>query len=533
MSTDRNSERTLGTMLVATSVLHGSDNADLSALRHPPPPPGNLRDAQQPFDASISATERGSLLAQSKGFAEDQWQRAYNMLHSNPTLMTSSVLCMALKRRAPFFLVNFMLKLNPEAASIPKEGPSPLQIAVQSSCNVDVIKALLEECPFALIATNPGSYLDPLSYAKRFRPTEADLIRLLSLPINHWIELKGNRVGDIHESESSGAHSYKLDGVQEATLPTTAPSHPILRSTRGTKHKTTTPPSSPTLNPIGVRYQASSDPTELNNIKLICLSVLKGHKRLTKEMLEVQTQVDGISASTIAATESIATAARQQLHSADITEILQLHSMSLMKKIQLQQRNIAKTQLVALEMKEQAMRASVRRMERRVMLSVQSCRDETMANVEIRLNAVVSSLQARLQNFTSRINRVESRAADRSNAGGQDIRTIADSRHLEMNGKKKKNVLLIDSIGTSPQTTFTASPSSFTYRSDNTWETVTETDDGPMPIFYASPLQKKTRDDDVRSLLSGEIFVDHPYRYRRPRRAVAVGKRMLHLLCKP
>ena len=130
----------------------------------------------------------------------------------------------------------------------------------------------------------------------------------------------------------------------------------------------TTQPSLLTRCQISANKLVSSDPTELNNIKLICLSVLKGHKRLTREMLEVQKQVDEIRETSSVAAESIAAAARQQLQTSDITKILHSHSTSLVKEIKEQQQKIARTQLIALEMKEQAMRSSVRQMERRVML---------------------------------------------------------------------------------------------------------------------------------------------------------------------
>jgi hypothetical protein len=75
---------------------------------------------------------------------------------------------MALRHRPPLHVIHFMLHLNSKAASIPKKGPTPLQVAIQHACSVDVIKALIQACPFALVATNPGSYLDPLSYVNVF-----------------------------------------------------------------------------------------------------------------------------------------------------------------------------------------------------------------------------------------------------------------------------------------------------------------------------------------------------------------------------
>lgn len=413
---------------------------------------------------------------------------------------------MALKRRAPIYLVRFMLKVNPEAASIPKQGPSPLQIALQSSCTVDVVKALVDVCPFALVVTNPGSYLDPLSYAKRFRPSETELIRLLSLPFNHWIELNEQGAGSCIQNQEDVSSSG--DSISSKNLPQLVPS-------------------SLTRNHLGASKLASSDPTELNNIKLICLSVLKGHKRPTREMLDVQRQVNKIESTVSSAVKSVATTTRRQLQATDIKEIVQIAKIR-------EQQKIAQTQLIALEMKEQAMRSSVRQMERRVMLSVQSIRDETMANVKIRLNAIVGSLQVRLQNFTDRMHRMESLArgslvTDRGNPVGQEIRAIANHRQQE----KKKSLVIVGM--NSQAASRAASPSSYTYRSDHTLETLEESDQGSLPIIYASPFKKiRGGDNDTRSLLTGETFVDRPshYRYRRPRRVLAAGKRVLLLLCK-
>lgn len=513
MTEDREIERTLGSMLAATSVLYEAANASKVDLSAPPPPPRNLATIEQHRDGRASATSGAPVMIQSKVVADEQWQKAYKMLDTNPQLMTSSVLGMALRRRAPIYLVRFMLKLNPNSASIPNQGPSPLQIALQSSCSVDVVKALVEVCPFALVVTNPGSYLDPLSYAKRFRSSETELIRLLSVPLSHWINLKEEGIGSVRikEAASSSSDSMKPDSRSKLNRPILVP--PV-----------------PTRNRFDARDLTSLDSTELNNIKLICLTVLKGHKRLQREILDVQKQVNGIEAGTRAAIQSMT---RKQLQSSDITGIVELHNESLISKIQEQQQKLARTHLIALEMKEQAMSSSVRRMERRVLRSVQNYRDETMAKIEIRLNAVVGGLQVRLQNFTDRINLMESleRGAitkDFGNPDSQATRVFANSSRHET----KHNLLV--SVGKSPRRAGAASPSSYTYRSDRTLETLDESDHNSMPIVYASPYKKTRGGDDMRSLLTGTTFVDRPshYHYQRPRRVLAAGKRVLVLLCK-
>lgn len=90
-------------------------------------------------------------VASMKAFAEQQWCKATEMLQSNPNLMTGGIFSLALKHRPPVHIVQFMLQLNPKAASIPDTGPTPLQIAVKYGCNAAVIRTIIEACPFALV----------------------------------------------------------------------------------------------------------------------------------------------------------------------------------------------------------------------------------------------------------------------------------------------------------------------------------------------------------------------------------------------
>ena len=93
------------------------------------------------------------------------WIQASDMLKKNPALMTSRVLLRALENQPPVEVIRFMLETNPKSASIPKEGPTALQVAVRNNASKEVVEALLEACPFALCVTNPNNTEDPLSYA--------------------------------------------------------------------------------------------------------------------------------------------------------------------------------------------------------------------------------------------------------------------------------------------------------------------------------------------------------------------------------
>lgn len=116
-------------------------------------------------------------------YSDKKWFKTTSLLRADPSLMTTKILIVALKNHAPVHVIKFFLGLNPNSAGIPKEGPTPLQVAVQHNASKDVVKALIEACPFALIVTTSAEWLDPLSYARRFRASETDLISLLSRPL--------------------------------------------------------------------------------------------------------------------------------------------------------------------------------------------------------------------------------------------------------------------------------------------------------------------------------------------------------------
>jgi hypothetical protein len=527
---------------------------------------GNRGDNEKPNREEEEEEEDSpsSLFTETKVFAEEQWQKAYNMLQSNPKLTTATILSMALQRRPPVDLVRFMLRLNPQAASIPKQGPSPLQIAVQNNSSVPVVRAVLEACPFALVATNPGSYLDPLSYAKRFRSKEKDLIELLSLPLNHWISTTkhgGNIQGDgqgrasasynpqqqktphpaslqktmdhplqgqlnsygpsmrtlapppppptavsrFFCAPSTAVHFVEPDENVEVPLPPNIYKTPEKNSNTFSVETPETPSPSflsqayrsasnvPMVTPIAPNAKTASgdtntapafDPTELNNIKLICLSVLKGYKRLTKEMQAVQKQVQ-------------ASIPKQVLS----PTALHLHNAKLLKQIQEEQQKTARTQLIAMDMKEQHMRAHVKKMERRVMRSVLNTSREYSAQMDQRFEAVVQSVQYRLEAFATRMDKMESsiRAGSRQRRGRRYPAIVGPST----NGSRH-----IQQI-----------PPSDTCDTDTT------------PIVFATPFVQPVHDDDddVRSLLTEDTYVA---RNKRPLwRPFAVGKRCLVILC--
>ena len=134
--------------------------------------------------ANVGCTSSGSyssLLPNS--FYDKRWFKAASVLRADPSLMTSKLLIVALQNKAPLHVIKFFLSVNPKAAGIPKEGPTPLQVAVQYNGSKEVVYELLQACPFALVVTTSAEWLDPLTYARRFRTTETELIALLSRPL--------------------------------------------------------------------------------------------------------------------------------------------------------------------------------------------------------------------------------------------------------------------------------------------------------------------------------------------------------------
>ena len=200
--------------------------------------------------------------------AAEQWVQASCVLRDNPSLMTNRVLVQALRNRPPVHVVQFMLSVNPKAASIPKKGPTPLQVAVQHNASIEVVHCLLEACPFALCATNPDHAEDPLSYVKRHRKKDRQMIELLSRPLSYWI------------SERNRDPNASITSFRDEPDARTAPLLPPL------------PP------PV--------DREELYNVKLLCAQVLRGHKKLAKQVAACEKKVETAHLDTAAGLERVA-----------------------------------------------------------------------------------------------------------------------------------------------------------------------------------------------------------------------------------
>jgi len=371
------------------------------------------------------------------------------MLRTNPSLVTYHILCMALKHNPPSSVVEYMLQLNPKAAGVPKSGPTPLQVAVQNSCSILVVEHLIQACPLALVATNPGSHLDPLSYAKRFRAEEKDLIKVLSTPLSHWIPPKDDTAylkeeddssddssdesGDSEKTAAAGnvnaveGNQYKQASSQPAPkvrfsglsppafdlcvgptpIPSSTPVSSMPAQQQQRRPAQTFPRTAPTTaagsrttnygsneqqnygprvtNAVHIPPQvvpsppypsnqhrqqqisAHQDRQELINVKHLCLAVVKGHKRLSRDL------------------KALAVATERNHDAASVAS-----ETSLFARMTEQNDKQFRTHLIALDMKEKAMRAHLRQVEDRLTAKFKNDTAQVLATV----TAAVEKIQA-------------------------------------------------------------------------------------------------------------------------------------------
>jgi hypothetical protein len=459
---------------------------------------------QSSLRIGIAPVVRSTLKPSLSSTATAEWDQAFAMLEHNPKLLTRKILLSALRRRAPAPLIAYMLRLDPTVAAasavrrrfhdnrnkkeatttttmlLPAE-PTPLQVALQSQCSLEVIELLLQAWPFALVVKAPGSQMYPLSYAKIIRSDEPDLIAMLSRPVKFWLEQQRQQhqkqqhrddtddVGDADDDETDDSTIGAID-TSEETVPTThiPPRHSSAaaaavldrkatvgadrkslireasdcrtplprikkepgsdrpnRSVRGTtdyrtplpRIKTAPEPEPPTgawtfarlvspeaasqasepasmtvspqtMHPVKIN---TMDPNEIKNVKLICMSVLKGHKRLVRDMAEVQRTFDALVAT------------ERKTVAPSIAQLIQSHGNSILQQVNETQKKFAGTQMLMLQQNEQAMKEYVHRTEHRLIRSMAQRQQETQGNMELHVDAVVQELQARLSQFSNRI----------------------------------------------------------------------------------------------------------------------------------
>lgn len=410
-------------------------------------------EALHGFDLLVELPNTSKL---SSANCADEWSKAFNMLSRNPKLLNAQILHAALTRQAPPRLISFMIEINPSVASIPKHGPTPLQVALANGSPVEVIAILVQACPFALVEKDDGSDLDPLSYAKKFRSDERELIHLLSHPIKFWFQGDPEYSIDVPNKSAYSEATTALSNKSGKTIATTSTNlpykstetiatcglSPIKRSSSTEKvdgrkcmstlrepmgnwnvrvdpvdaHKVLKGGSwedsasfltnyacgfdsvpSVTVEPQAMRpvKNNTDDPMELKNVKLICMSVLKGHKRLTKNMAEMQKHVD----------ELVTTSHEVSLP--NIAVMLTSHGKTILKQVKDKHKKFADNQVVALKRTEHNMKEYVQQMEVRLAKSIAQRQQATHGKMEVHMDAVVKGLQFRLAKFANRIEFLE------------------------------------------------------------------------------------------------------------------------------
>jgi len=252
---------------------------------------------------------------------------------SEPCIATQKGLFLALKHQAPIHVIRFMLGINPNIVDIPQKGPTPLQVAVQHNASLEVIEELLRASPFCLCITNEDCREDPLSYAKRNHKDRPGLIELLSRPLSYWVtESKHHTRATKSCIKEFGASKNVLSEVMTSshynkTIPSPNPL-PVVASDVLKSHP------SNRLNKI--------DREEINNVKKLCAQLIRGHRKIAKEVVECKKKIHSQS-------EALASAGSKDQILQELTE---------------SQRSQFFHQLIALDMKERAYKARLDKMER-------------------------------------------------------------------------------------------------------------------------------------------------------------------------
>lgn len=415
--------------------------------------------------------------------------------------------------------------------------------------------ALLEERPTALVATISGTYLDPLFNTKRVMPYDTDLVRLVNLPVDHWIVLMKQRTETIPLPANRADNSDCRKGVTFAA----SAIHSCMWRTGDEVTSSLSPPMSNRRSACTLEF---CDLPDIANVKRIYLSIRKGRNRLAKEMLEVQKHVDDIIYPASLGTECFPKAARWQLESGQIKVMKQAHRAFLLAEIH-DVKKLSQTQFVEKESMRQKLCSTAHQTECRVKMSAQGYRDETLTGLDIPLNAVEGGVHVSLKIFRDRARRMkvhEPPPPSADFADGREFRWIGDRSQFQSNATNIYSALKSGAEGKRPVAAIAHSHSSFTYRSVQTLSTSAVCDGGEseqramglysakfshpptrsatfardsMPRFYASPINRNDGVEDGNwPLLAGETFSRCPKQYPRPRYASFAGKLILLLQCK-
>jgi hypothetical protein len=391
------------------------------------------RDVATEDEALNSTNLTASLLSLSRVFADTHWQKSKALLYSNPSLMTYHMLCLALKHHASVDVIASMIQINPTVASVPKQGLSPLQVAVQSSCNVEIIRVVIQACPLALIKTNPESRWDPLSYAKRFRANEPELLSLLSRPLSDWLTSTNTppayQPSPVTESQSTARSDVTIPLLRSANTRTQRPTKKIFSKLQQPAATRPWPMSLLNSSPVNsmrsfcdatesamaqlreenpCTYRTapfasdksttdhfSAGRLEMENLKMLCLAVLKSQRKL---IIDFQTLISDREESGLKGTDPSSSPSVAQPFPRDATALRAWQETSTRH---------FRTQLIALDMKEKAMKAHVRGVERRIMHRLQDLQKEAIVVATEHFGEQLKDIQDCLNLLQLRMNRLD------------------------------------------------------------------------------------------------------------------------------
>ena len=215
----------------------------------------------------------------------------------------------------------------------------------------------------AVMALAKNSHYDFPNYfhhsetrSERHRKGERDLIDMLSRPVSYWLSKR----------DSSGTSESDVDSIIDSALDfgfvpnetqTSQPPPPPMSAPPlpESSHPLPTPPFFPVASPAvaeaATKINLRIDRKELNNVKLMCAQLLQGHKKLSKQLKTCQEQFKVDDKKSKRSDDSSNTENQEFL----------------LRQWQDQQQLHFRRQLIALDMKERAFLARVRKMEERCM----------------------------------------------------------------------------------------------------------------------------------------------------------------------
>lgn len=171
------------------------------------------------------------------------------------------------------------------------------------------------------------SLLPTIFFVELHRPHEVDLIEILGRPLSYWVSQS-----TFQPVEDRAKADYKMEEASSSSPP-----------------RNSIPAFFPVSKPKPMKTAAESihigsvDKQELNNVKALCAQVLKGHKKLTKEIKSFQSEL--------------------QAQAKESSKVSAATARLIMEVLQAEQKKNFRYQSIALDMKERAFNARADKME--------------------------------------------------------------------------------------------------------------------------------------------------------------------------